>query len=88
MESDLVGHVRGAWRPLMSSDFGYLLRMLTSLTPFGVAVDELDVSRPLAHEISAQIADNRVTQHRRMPYRYDSDRRVMRRTTLRGTERP
>jgi alpha-ketoglutarate-dependent taurine dioxygenase len=34
------------------------------------------------------IWDNRVTQHRRTPYRHDSDRRVMRRTTVRGTERP
>jgi alpha-ketoglutarate-dependent taurine dioxygenase len=34
------------------------------------------------------IWDNRVTLHRRLPYRYDADRRVMRRTTVSGTERP
>ncbi len=34
------------------------------------------------------IWDNRVTQHRRTPYRYHSDRRVLRRTTVCGTERP
>ncbi len=34
------------------------------------------------------IWDNRVTQHRRTPYRYSSDRRVMRRTTVCGTDRP
>jgi alpha-ketoglutarate-dependent 2,4-dichlorophenoxyacetate dioxygenase len=34
------------------------------------------------------IWDNRVTLHRRRPYRDDSDRRVMRRTTVLGTERP
>ena len=34
------------------------------------------------------IWDNRVTLHRRRPYRQDADRRVMRRTTVRGSERP
>lgn len=34
------------------------------------------------------IWDNRVTQHRRLPYRYDSDRRVLRRTTVCGTAPP
>lgn len=34
------------------------------------------------------IWDNRVTLHRRRPYRYESDRRVMRRTAVLGTERP
>ena len=32
--------------------------------------------------------DNRVTQHRRTPYRSRSDRRVLRRTTVCGTDRP
>lgn len=34
------------------------------------------------------IWDNRVTLHRRCPYRQHTDRRVMRRTTILGTERP
>jgi alpha-ketoglutarate-dependent taurine dioxygenase len=34
------------------------------------------------------IWDNRVTLHRRLPYRRDADRRVMRRTTVCGTQAP